>query len=150
MGTYSFLSVNATIAGAGGAFSLAQGAGAAEEGISIAANGEKNTMTIGAGGEGQHSLHANDSGKVTVRLLKTSPINQKLSQMYALQKSSPALWGQNVFTLNDSNRGDVVAATECAFTKHPDLTYATEAGMIEWEFDAIHVDRALGSGSPTL
>lgn len=150
MGTYSFLSVSASINGPGGAFALGQGSGAAEEGITIAMAAEKNTMTPGADGSGMHSLRASNAGKVKVRLLKTSPVNQQLSQMYALQKSTPALWGQNVFLLNDSVRGDVVAARECAFAKLPDLTYATEGGINEWEFDAIHVDEQLGSGSPVL
>ncbi len=56
MGVYSFLNVNATIAGPGGAFNLAAGAAAAEEGITIEAAEDKNVMTIGADGQGQHSL----------------------------------------------------------------------------------------------
>jgi hypothetical protein len=58
MGVYSFLDVSATISGPGGTFSIGSDAGVAEEGITTAYTGEKNTMTIGADGAGMHSLHA--------------------------------------------------------------------------------------------
>ncbi|MBU9403923.1 DUF3277 family protein, partial [Burkholderia multivorans] len=62
MATYSFQDVTATIVGPGGAFSLGYGSANAEEGITIAQAGDKNTMTVGADGEVMHSLHADKSG----------------------------------------------------------------------------------------
>jgi len=147
MATYSFLSVQASIVGPGGAFSLGSGAGASEEGISIAYNEESNTMTTGADGEVMHSLNATKSGKITVRLLKTSPTNQKLSLMFNLQRASPALHGQNVITIQDTNRGDLVVGREVAFSKGPDLNYGKSAGVVEWVFDGGKIDELLGSGS---
>ncbi len=142
---YSFLDVQAAIVGPGGAFSLGSGAGAAEEGISINATAEIDGMQVGADGTGQHSLHADKSGKVTVRLLKTSPTNKLLSAMYNFQTASAASHGQNTITVSDSVRGDVVTCRQCAFAKAPDLNYGTEAGTQEWEFNAIAIDRVLGS-----
>lgn len=142
--TYSFLSIVAAINGPGGAINLGQGAGASEEGISVEATGEIDTLTIGADGSGMHSLHADKSGRVTVRFLKTSPTNALLSAMYAFQTSSPAQHGQNTITIVDSVRGDVVTCRQCAFQKAPALTYGREAGMNEWEFTAVAIDRTLG------
>lgn len=142
---YSFLNVNANIAGAGGLLDLASGAGAAEEGIEIEQNNDKNVMQIGADGRGQHSLVADDSGTVTVRLLKTSPINQGLMNMYNLQSQSSALWGQNIITVVDSARGDTIVIESAAFKKPPKLTYAKEAGLNEWVFDSIKITRILGT-----
>lgn len=85
MSTYSFLDVQATLVGPTGIVQLGYGAAVADEGISIEAAGDKNTMIIGADGEGMHSLHADKSGTVTVRLLKTSPTNAKLMVMYDAQ-----------------------------------------------------------------
>lgn len=147
MGVYSFLSVQASLSGPGGLVSLANGAAAAEEGITVAMADDKNTLTIGAGGEGMHSLHAGKSGTLTVRLLKTSRVNALLSQMYNLQTADPALHGQNTMTVRDSNRGDVVTAREVAFKKAPDLNYAKDGGMNEWVFDAIFIDEILGTGT---
>lgn len=143
MQTYSFLEVNASLVGPGGFISLGAGAGAAEEGISIEATSEIGTMTIGADGKGMHTLHADKSGRITVRLLKTSPVNALLSAMYNFQTAAGATYGQNTLTLTDANRGDVVTCRQVGFTKAPPLSYAKEAGAIEWEFNAIEIDRTL-------
>lgn len=142
---YSFLDINAAIVGPGGAFSLGNGAAVAEEGITIAATGEIGAMQIGADGYGQHSLHADKSGKLTIHLLKTSPTNKLLQALYNFQTASGAAYGQNTITLNDSSRGDVVTAMQCGFAKVPDLTYGKEAGMNTWEFNCIRIERILGA-----
>jgi hypothetical protein len=142
---YSFLNVQCALVGPGGVLNLGNGAGAAEEGISIDPSEEINTMQVGADGQGQHSLHANKSGRITVRLLKTSPVNQLLGTLYALQTSSAALHGQNTITISDKTRGDAIVCRQVAFTKAPPLNYGKEAGLLEWEFSAIYIDRAFGS-----
>jgi hypothetical protein len=91
-----------------------------------------------------HSLFADRSGTITVNLLKTSPMNAVLSAAYAFQTSNPAAHGQNTFTLVDKVRGDVVTAQQCAFKKHPDLTYGKESRMVVWEFFAVKIDGILG------
>lgn len=145
-GTYSFLDTNASISGPGGAFSLAAGAGAAEEGISIVASEPVNNMQIGAGGDGVQTLVANKSGKITVRLLKTSPTNAMLSLMLALQRQSASSWGQNIISIANKVSGDVYACRGCAFSKVPDNQYAKIANVVEWEFDSTDIDPALGAG----
>lgn len=144
--TYSFLNISCLMAGPGIVSNLASGAGAAEEGITVEPTTDKNVMTIGADGIGQHSLVADDSCKVTVRLLKTSPVNAILMAAYDAQSLSSALWGLNTFTLSDSARGDFTVVQQVAFKKKPQLTYAKEAGMMEWEFDGITAASILGSG----
>lgn len=147
MPAYSFLDTNATITGPGGvAVNLAAGAAVAEEGITIEATEDKNVMTIGADGKGQHSLVASNASTVTVKLLKTSPINKALDIMYNLQSSSSALWGQNVITLNQTGLGDLALIQSAAFKKRPTLTYAKEAGFNEWTFDAISAITVMGAG----
>jgi hypothetical protein len=135
--TYSFLDVNATINGPGGNFNLAAGAGAAEEGI---------TMVIGADGSGQHNLIANDASKVTIRLLKTSPINNLLMSMYNFQALFSANWGQNNITITNAASGDYIDLAQAAFTKRPQLSFAKEGGLNEWQFDAIVSTIILGNG----
>lgn len=146
MAVYSFLNINGSIAGPGGFAQLGSGAAAAEEGISIESAEDKNIMTVGADGQGQHSLVASDAVAVTVRLLKTSPINAILQAMYDLQSASSALWGQNVITFTDNARGDLTLITQAAFKKRVPLTYAKEAGTNEWVFDAIKSFTVLGTG----
>jgi hypothetical protein len=144
MPTYSFLDVNASLVGPGGAVNLGSGAGAAEEGITIEPTDEINTMTIGADGTAMHSLHANKSGTVTVRVLKTSPVNQKLAQMYAFQTSAGANHGQNTISIANNNMQDVITCQKVAFKRAPNVTYAKEGGTNEWTFHAGNIDRTLG------
>lgn len=150
MATYSFLDTSLSISGPGGSF-LIGGAGtaSAEEGYTTSAS-EKNSMNIGASGEAMHSLHADKSGKLVLRLLKTSPVNRLLMNLYNFQAGSSANWGQNVLTGRDVARGDFLTGRQAAFKKRPDLTYAKEAGINEWEFDIGDLDEQLGSGAPAL
>lgn len=146
MTTYSFLNVQASIVGPGGAFSIGSDAGAAEEGISTSFVEDKNTMTTGAGGDVMHSLHAGKAGQITVRLLKTSPVNQKLSALYNLQTNGGgSLHGLNLITVRDTARGDVVIGREAAFKKHPDLSFAKVGNTVEWVFDVGKLDEMLGA-----
>lgn len=148
MATYSFLDCTASITGPGGSFSLGYGAGNSEEGITVSMTEDKNTMTIGADGSGMHSLHAGKSGRVTIRLLKTSPVNQKLMNLYNFQTTASANHGQNVISIRDIQRGDVITARQAAFVKVPDITYAKDGNTHEWMFDAVYIDPKLGTGTP--
>jgi hypothetical protein len=142
--TYSFQDVQASLVGVGGVVNLANGAAVAEEGITIAMATEKSTMTIGADGEGMHSLHANKSGTVTIRLLKTSPVNAQLMALYDAQTLNSAAHGSNVITVTNPLSGDVNTCRNCAFKKKPDMVYAKEGGMNEWTFEALKIDTVLG------
>lgn len=147
---YSFLDVVAAIDGPGGSFPLGAGAGADKEGITIAFSEDKNSLSVGADGTPMNSLRATQSGTVTVRLQKTSPVNAMLASMYNTQKQSSALWGQNTIVVRDAQRGDLYSCQSCAFKKFPDNMYQEDAGRIEWVFDAGIVEPLLGSGSPSL
>ena len=150
MATYSFADVQASISGPGGSFNMGSGSGSAEEGITVAMTEDKNTMTIGADGAVMHSLHAGKSGMVMVRLLKTSPVNRQLTQLYNTQTASSALHGSNTVTVADPVRGDLVTCQQVAFAKHPDVVWQKEGNTNEWTFHAGVIDWSLGSGSPAV
>lgn len=142
---YSFLDVAASLVGPGGVISLGAGAGVADEGITIEPTGDVGAMLVGADGSGQHSLYGDKSGRITVRLLKTSPVNAALMAMYSLQTASADAYGQNTLVITDTSRGDVVSCRQVAFSKAPSTTYGKEAGMMEWDFNAVIIDRAFGA-----
>ena len=150
MSTYSFLSVQGTIAGPGLLASIGNGSQASDEGITVKRAGEQNTMTPGADGATMNSLHAAKNGTIEVSLLKTSPVNAVLMQAFNLQTSNPAIHGQNVISVRDTYRGDVVTATGCAFAKFPDNAYGKEGAMMVWTFQCAVIDELLGTGSPSL
>ena len=143
--TYSFLDFACTITGPGGFANIGSGSGSSEEGITFTPTENISSMQIGADGAGQHSLHANKSGHVSLRLLKTSPTNSVLMAMYNFQTASAASHGQNTIAGVDKARGDAVTCTQVAFTKAPDLNYSKEAGTNTWEFDCVQMNRVLGS-----
>ena len=142
--TYSFLDVVAAIAGPGLIANIGNGAGVAEEGITIAPTGDKNTMTEGADGKVQHNLIASDSGQLTTRLLKSSPINAILMAAYEFQTSSSTFHGRNVITVSNPATGDITTAQQCAFKKKPEIVYSKEGPMMEWVFDCGKINTILG------
>jgi len=150
-GNYSFMDVNATISGPGVQDMSLNGliagpqAASAEEGITIALGEETNTQTIGADGAVMNSLHASRAGTVTVRLLKTSPMNRTLMKIYNDQRRQASLWGRNILTIRDVARGDKYTAYGCAFVRFPSNSYAKVGNTIEWEFHASVIDADLGS-----
>ncbi|MHA7845394.1 DUF3277 family protein [Serratia sp. D1N4] len=144
MATYSFADVSATLAGPTGVIDLGYGASNADEGIVVSMSGPQNTMTLGADGEVMHSLHAAKSGTITVTLLKTSPVNKKLSSVYGAQGLSSTLWGNNIITIRNTASGDTIVARNCAFQKRPDHVNAKEGGNVSWVFDCGKIDQMLG------
>ena len=127
---------------------LGAGAGDPEGGITVTMTEDKNTMTIGADGEAMHSLHSGKSGTVTVRLLKTSPTNAILSDVYARQtnQSGGRFHGQNVILIKDTMRGDTITCLEVAFSRMSEITYAKEGGEVTWVFHCAKIDFILGRG----
>lgn len=145
MSTYSFLNVTASLTGPTGSIDLGYGSANSEEGITVAMAEAKNTMVIGADGEVMHSLHAGKSGTITVTLLKTSPVNAKLSLMYNAQTQSSATWGNNVFVMRNSASGDITTARSVAFQKQPDHANAKTGNTVSWVFDCGKIDQVLGT-----
>ncbi len=149
--TYSFIDVSLAIIGPGGNLTIGgDGAGNAEEGFTVQMLEDKNTMTIGADGSGMHSLHAGNSGIITLRLLKTSTVNNALQVLYDFQRLSSANWGQNTLIVRNPVIGDIGSARGGAFRKFPDLAYAKDGGVNEWAFMCIQIDTILGIGIPSI
>lgn len=148
---YSFLDVHAAISGPGGNFPLSgDRAGIAQEGLTITPTGDKNVMLVGADGAVMHSLSADASGAVTVNLLRNSPVNRLLQNLYNYQAQSSANWGRNTITVRDVARGDTVTCQEVAFAKAPDKVFAKEGGTLQWTFHAGKIEVQIGSGTPEL
>lgn len=144
--SYSFIDSHCAIVGPGGAIDVGAGSGIAEEGITFDPSEDIGSMVIGADGAGMHSLHANKSGTVTIRLLKDSNTNALLQSMYDFQTSSAANYGQNTISFANTVSGDSVTCQQAAFARAPTITYAKQAQLLEWKFNSIKIDRTLGTG----
>jgi hypothetical protein len=137
---YSFTDVHATIVGPGGTAILGNDAGPAEEGISIEATEENDTMMIGGDGSVAHSQHASKAGKITVRLLKNSPMNAVLRQMYNFQKRSSVFHGKNTLVITNLANAQIYSCTGVAFARMPPDAFAKTANVIDWEFNASRIE----------
>lgn len=145
MATYSFLDVTASLSGPTGVIDLGFGSGNAKEGITVSLANARNTMTVGADGEVMHSLKADASGTVTVRLLYTSAANAALQAMYDAQALSSSLWGNNIITIRNKGNNEITTCRSVAFQKQPDRNYAEEGQIVEWVFDCGKINTISGS-----
>lgn len=140
---YSFLDVHATLASVAGIVDLGAGNGNSSEGITVERANDKATMTIGADGSGMHNLLGDKSGKITVRLLKTSPTNKRLSILYNAETLSSNVYGQGVLTVTNSHTGETHTATGVGLARFPTSNNANEGGIQEWVFNCLEIDSLL-------
>lgn len=149
MTAYSLADVEASIEGPGGSFQIGAGVGLAEEGITIEPTGDINIMTEGGDGEIMHSLKASKAGTITLTLLRTSPTNARLMNLFNHQTSSSRHHGQNTIMVRNPVSGDVTTGTEMAFQKKPGLPYAVDGGKLAWAFQG-KLDTIIGAGAPEI
>lgn len=147
MATYSFIDTVGTGVFAGETVQLGYGAGTAEEGISIAMDEDKTITVTGSDGTLMHSLAASNTGMVTIRLLKISPQNQRLQNIYNRTRLVAALWGANHLSFHNITTGDQIELTQAAFVKTPDNNYAKEGNILEWTFRGV-LSITYGRGAP--
>jgi hypothetical protein len=148
MATYSFLNVNVALTDDLASFDLGAEAGVAEEGITVAMEGDKGTLVWGADGTPMHSLHAAQGGTVSLRFQKTSPINYKLAQFYTQSTQSSANYGNATITVSNLTRGDTIVCLLCGIKKLPDNVNSKEGGFMDWVFNAGQISEILGDGAP--
>lgn len=143
--TYSFLAVQATLVAPSMSFDIGS-SGVAAEGIRLAMVGEKDVMTIGADGDGMHTLIASDASNCEVHLLKDAPGNSMMNALYNFQKTSSANWGQIQISIANNVMGDSIVLAGGAFAKQADIVYATEGVMNIWSFKFVFRRDVLGNG----
>ncbi|WP_199093513.1 phage protein, partial [Bosea sp. ASV33] len=127
---------------------IGNGAGAAEEGISITQVDDIGTLTVGADGSFMHSLHSGRAGTVTLRLLKTSPTNALLNDAMNAERQSGATYGDGTIVLRNPARGDVISCAGCGWRKVPDLNNGKVGGTVEWTWNSGRIDQKIGTGTP--
>lgn len=146
LAVYSFSDVHGVVIGPGGVIPFGMGLGSAEEGITFEQIEDKDKMTVGAGGDVQHTLIMNDSAKCGVHVLKTSPLNAAFNAMYEYQKFSSLFWAKNLISVSNPVTGDAYSGTQAAFVRRPSNTYAKDPNQILWEFNIGSLFVVLGTG----
>lgn len=144
--SYSFLDVQAEVVAPGFTFDLAS-AGVSNEGIRISMVSEKDVMTIGAAGDGMHTLVASNAARAEVSLLKEAPANAMMNALYNSQNGpGGAAWGNIQITVTNNQTGDSVVLVGGAISKQADISYGTEATLNVWSFNFIQRRDVLGNG----
>ena len=109
--------------------------GCSEEGIKVVMTDAKGILERGADGRPMHSKVASNIGKITLTLLKNSPVNALLWDAYNAQRTgSTSIWGQNNITITNLQMGDLINASSVAFEKAPDIVNGEKAGTYTWDF----------------
>ncbi len=132
---YSFGDSEVTIDGPGGSFRL--GADPTES-ITIR---DSDTYESKSGADGFiERIHKAGATYITVKLLKTSPVNALLSQLHQVNRQSTANWGRNTIKIVRLGK-DVTTCEALAFANY-DGPSSDHGGQIWWEFigsrDACH------------
>lgn len=105
---------------------------ASDEFMTVAWNSELYTLKKGADGFGVRSKSNDFSAKVTLKLLRSSPVHRTLTAMMLLSRDSTNGDDMGVFLARDRNDGLEYKSEKSWISKHPDLSFGTGAGEVSW------------------
>ena len=117
------------------------------EGTFVTTEQETDTFTksVGAGGDVTRVRNHNNSGRMTVTLIQTSPTNDLLSARFNVDKAT----GLNTAPLmiKDLNGTTLLEAPNAWIVKRAEVEYGSEASNREWMID---YDQLLGINGGAL
>lgn len=117
--------------------------------LSIEYTSDGYTKTTGVDGYTGRARIADESARVTISLLQTSPANLILETIYQLDRNTPAGAGVGFFSINDIN-GPTIYAARCAWiAKRPDPAWGRDIKTRDWMIDAGRMN-AVEGGSFSL
>lgn len=106
---------------------------AADEFIDVEFDVDAYTKYVGCGGEVARIKSTNRAGKITVRLMQSSPSNDELSLLAELDAFANS--GAVPFLLREKNGSTLFSAVFCWVRKLPKTSWRKEVEMREWTLD---------------
>jgi len=103
--------------------------------LSIEYNEDIYALLVGADGEATRSRSNNNSGRVTLTLLSTSPTNSALSALFQLDANTAGATGTGPLLIKDQSGSTVIAAEVAWITKIPTVEFGREGTSREWVFE---------------
>lgn len=103
--------------------------GTGDDVVMVEKNEDDVKLDVGAGGSAVASFIADDSHKITLKLLSTAPEN---AIMYGLYQSQQQLRTAFPFLLKDSGGTDLYQTETMMIMKKPNTQYGAKAGIFEW------------------
>ena len=104
-------------------------------------------LKVGADGEATRSRNNNNSGRVTLTLLATSPSNAALSSLFNLDLFTPGAVGTGPLLIKDRSGSTIVSAETAWIVKPPAMEFAREASEREWILETDNLLFFAGSNS---
>jgi hypothetical protein len=100
---------------------------------------------MGADGRMAVAIHADRSGEITIKIMQTSPSNQYLSSLVALQGGGPGTFVPIVGLFQDPHRQDRGVGSFGYIKKHADVQRGVAVNEHEWTFVFERLDFLLGN-----
>jgi hypothetical protein len=100
--------------------------------INISFNEDAFNLTVGADGEGCRAKTNNESAVIEFTLMQSSSVNDLLSAIHNLDKTSPGGDGIGPFLLKDLFGTTIIAAEKAWIRKMADAGYANEPTDRVW------------------
>lgn len=110
--------------------------------ISAERNEDSFSLQVGAGGEFTRTRNRNESGRVTLTLLQTSPSNDILSAFLKLDEMGGL--GKGPLSIKDLRGNTVVFAETAWLTRPASVEYGTEGSSREWVFETGRLEMNVG------
>lgn len=95
------------------------------------------TKKVGSLGDVARSKSLNKSGKITITVMDTSPVNDALASKIAQDEEDSRTYGP--FTLKDRSGFTEVRATEAWCMRVPKVTRAQVTGTVQYVFEAASI-----------
>lgn len=109
--------------------------------VNIEQNAEQFTKTVGAKGDVTRVQTADNSARVTVKLLQTSSTNKELTNTYLGDRETAAAAAPLIVTNLES--GEVFACNNAWIVGYPTVTRGAGVNIMEWVFDCDYMTPAL-------
>lgn len=101
--------------------------------IAWARNNDSYRIAVGSGGEAGRASSGDKSGRVTLTLLQTSPVNGVLSALAAADEASGD--GVGILLIKDLSGLTIISAASAWVVKPPDGEMSNEVTNREWVFE---------------
>lgn len=110
--------------------------------VTIAMDNDAFNMTVGTQGDVTRSRLTNKAGKITVRLMQTSPSNDLLSTIHNLDQVTPNGGGVFAVAVRDSATGRAFWNGASAWiVKAPDVQFDAQDTPREWVIQVAKLER---------
>ncbi|KKN04674.1 hypothetical protein LCGC14_1095070 [marine sediment metagenome] len=115
--------------------------------VTVERNEDSFSVQVGSDGEAARSKSNNRSGRITIQILQSSPSNDLLSALHALDENSPSGDGIVPSIVKDLNGTSLYTAQHSWIVKGPSAEHGREATAREWVIETDDLTAAYGGAN---